>query len=195
MKDFTNNKKWSSILDTSRELFWKYGFRRVTIYEICREAKTSKMTFYRFFPNKLELARAVFDRVADEGILNFRKILKENSSPSEKVKKMLQMKLEGTNNISNEFINDFYKNPDLGLKSYIEEKTKSMGIEIIQLLKDGQDEGWIREDIKVEFLFFLLQKITNILTDEELLRLYNSPEDLIKELTNLFVYGIIPSRE
>ena len=79
MKDFRNNKKYMAIIQTSRELFWKYGFRRVTIDEICREAKTSKMTFYRFFPNKLELARTVFDMVADEGLRKFREILKEES--------------------------------------------------------------------------------------------------------------------
>lgn len=186
------NKKQKAILETSRGLFWKYGFRRVTINEICREAKTSKMTFYRFFPNKLELARSVFDEVADEGLLNFRKILKEHSSPSEKVKKMLQLKLDGTNNISNEFINDFYNNPDLGLKQHIEEKTRSVWVEIIKLFKDGQNEGWIRRDLKVEFLFFFLQNTSAIMADKELLKLYNSPQDLIMEIANLFVYGISP---
>ena len=192
MKDEVINKKRSAILDKSKELFWKYGFRRVTIEEICREAKTSKMTFYRFFPNKLELARAVFDKVADEGLCDFRKIIQESTPPSEKIKKLLQIKLEGTNDISREFINDFYNNPELGLTNYIEKRTSVMWTEIIKLLKEGQVEGWIRKEINVEFLFIFLQKTNSILTDSELLKLYKSPQDLIMEIANMFIYGISP---
>ncbi len=192
MKDLKNNKKKTAILNKSKELFWKHGYRRVTIEEICREAKASKMTFYRFFPNKLELAREVYDNVVEEGLLNFRKIVKEDSSPSEKMKKMLQMKLEGTNDISNEFINDFYNNPGLGLTHHIEEKTRAVLVEVIKLFKDGQDEGWIRNDLNVEFLLVFLQKTATIIGDKELLMNCNSPQNLIMELANLLVYGIVP---
>jgi len=195
MEDFKNNKKYRAILHKSRELFWKYGFRRVTIDEICREAKTSKMTFYKFFPNKLELARTVFDHEVDKGLQKFREILKEDSSPSEKMEKMLKMKLEGTNDISNEFLNDFYSSPDLGLSTHIEEKTRIIWAEILELFKDGQREGWIRKDMKVEFLFNFLQRSTSVITDKELLKLYSSPQELIMELANLFVYGISPIKK
>lgn len=194
MGDIVKNKKRMAILDKSRELFWKYGYRRVTIEEICHEAKSSKMTFYRFFPNKLELARAVFDRVVDDGFRDFRDIIKENSSPSVKINKMLQLKLEGTNDISNEFISDFYDNPELGLTSYIEEKTRAKWAEVIKLFRDGQEDGWIRKDLKVEFLFYYMQKTSAIITDKDLLKLFNSPQDMIMEIASLFVYGITPVR-
>jgi AcrR family transcriptional regulator len=194
MNDFSNNKKYIAIIRVSRELFWKFGFRRVTIDEICREAKTSKMTFYRFFPNKMELARSVFDMVAEEGLSKFSKILKEESSPSDKMKNILQLKLEGTDDISNEFLNDFYNNPDLGLTPYIEEKTRVLWAKTLQLFKDAQNDGWIRKNMNVEFMFYFMQKSTPLLTDKELLKLYNSPQELIMELANMFVYGISPEK-
>jgi AcrR family transcriptional regulator len=194
MEDFTNKKKYKSILDTSKELFWKYGFRRVTIEEICREAKISKMTFYRYFPNKVEVAKAVFDMAANEGLTNFRKIIQEETSPSEKMKKMLQMKLDGTNNISSEFLNDFYNNPELGLTPYIEEKTRIMWTETLDLFRVGQKKGMIREDMKVEFMFLFLQKTAQLITDDEMLKLCGSPQNLIMELTNMFLYGISPQQ-
>jgi hypothetical protein len=43
------SKKYEDILDAAREKFWKYGFRRVSIEEICVQAKSSKMTFTVFF--------------------------------------------------------------------------------------------------------------------------------------------------
>lgn len=192
MGDIKNNKKYNAILDIAKELFWKHGFRRVTIDEICREAKTSKMTFYRFFPSKLELARKILDNLYEMSMVQFREITRENSTPEEKMKKMLCLKLEGTNNISPEFLQDFYNNSELELKGYIEEKSKSTIVEIIDFYRKGQKNGWIRKDLNIEFLTYFILKTTPFITDEDLLKLYKSPQDLIMELTNLFVYGILP---
>jgi AcrR family transcriptional regulator len=175
MKDFRSNRKYIALIKASKELFWKHGFRRVTIDEICREARTSKMTFYSFFQNKLELAKTVFDMEADKGLQKFKDILRSDSLPAEKMKKILQLKIDGTNDISNEFLNDFYNNPELGLTSYIEQKSKLIWAETLELFKEGQKEGWIRKDMKVEFMFHFMQNSTPLLTDKELLKLYGSP--------------------
>jgi AcrR family transcriptional regulator len=115
-----NHPKYMRIMSSAKELFWKHGFKRVSIEEICVKARTSKMTFYRFFANKTELAKAVFDKVVEEGIAQFREILASDSTPAEKVEKMIMMKIEGSHDVSQEFIMDFYSNPELGLKEYIE---------------------------------------------------------------------------
>ncbi|MCX6327776.1 MAG: TetR/AcrR family transcriptional regulator [Bacteroidia bacterium] len=192
MENFKNNKKYIAILNTSRELFWKHGVRRVTVEEICREAKTSKMTFYRFFPDKIELAKKVLDLFYEESLLNFRKIIRDDSSASVKMQKMIQMKLEGSNEISNEFIQDFLISANLGLTSYFEEKLKVIWAAGIKEFKLGQDEGWIRKDLNIEFLFFFSQKIIPVLNDKDLLNLFSSPQDLIVEVANLIIYGIAP---
>ena len=84
--------------------------------------------------------------------------------------------------------------PNLDLTPYIEEKTRIYGQRHSQLFKEGQNEGWIRKDMKVEFMFYFMQKSTPLLTDKELLKLYNSPQELIMELANMFVYGISPEK-
>ena len=38
----------------------------MTIEEICGEAKVSKMTLYKFFPNKIELAKVILKKVFDD---------------------------------------------------------------------------------------------------------------------------------
>jgi len=49
------NPKRQKILHTGKELFWKFGFKRVTIEELCKEAGISKMTYYKYFTNKMDL--------------------------------------------------------------------------------------------------------------------------------------------
>lgn len=192
MEILVNNKKRDAILNASKKLFWKHGFRRVSVEEICQEAKTSKMTFYRFFPNKIELAKNVLDRYLEESMITFRKITGENSSGSVKMEKLIQMKLDGSNDISKEFIQDFLIINDLDISNYLENKLKLFWEEGIAELKNGQKEGWIRSGVNIEFLFYFSEKIIPLINDDIALKFFNSPKELIGELTNLIIYGISP---
>jgi AcrR family transcriptional regulator len=186
------NVKREALLNTGRRLFWKYGFRRVTVNEICKEADVSKMTFYRCFENKTDLAKTIFDKEVKNGIDKFNEIIKSDISASEKMKNIIQMKMEGTNDISSEFLMDFYRSSDTGLKEYVEEVTRNSWEEIIEGFRYAQQRGWFRKDFKPEFLFHISQKLVPIWTDVEMLKLYNSPQDLILEFANFIAYGISP---
>lgn len=186
------SKKQASILLTAKELFWKYGFKKVTIEEVCQKANASKMTFYRLYPNKMDLAKAVFDMVIDKSIEEFRSLMRSSLPASEKMKKMLTMKLEGTNDISKEFMMDFYSNPDLEISVYIQKRSVVVWQSVIEDFKRGQNEGWLRKDFKPEIFFLMSQKIMELTTDENVLGLYQNPQELVMEIANFFTYGIIP---
>jgi AcrR family transcriptional regulator len=195
MEDFTQNKKYNDILETARVLFWKYGFKRVSIEEICREAKTSKMTFYKFFPNKLDLAKAVFDSVVDKSVKQFKIYLDEAKTASELLANMLQMKRDGIHDISKEFIADFYTNPELGLKDYINEKTQQVWHEMVGDFKLAQERGLFRKDLNIEFFLYFTRKFSDYLDDPYMNQLFPNPQDLVMELTRMSAYGISPYSE
>lgn len=186
-----SSKKHKDIVSAAKTLFWKYGFKRVTIEEVCATAKVSKMTFYKFYPNKLELAKAVFDMVVDDGVERFKLLMGSDAPVSEKMRGMIQMKLEGTNDISREFLADFYANPELGRSAYIEEKTRVVWADVITIFREGQQKGWFRSDFKPELLLILAQKAAELVTDSKVVALYNKPQDLVLELTSLMTYGIV----
>jgi AcrR family transcriptional regulator len=188
----TSNPKRIQILSTGKELFWKFGFKRVTIEEICREARVSKMTFYKFFPNKLELASTILDQLFDESIANIQKIRDEHVSADITFKKMLQLKSEGSQGISNEFIKDLYVNAEDGLNAYIAEKIGMMFAEMIKVYEQGQEDGWVRKDLNIPFFMKYTMKVIEIVSNEELLTYFDDPQDMIMEVTNLFIYGISP---
>jgi AcrR family transcriptional regulator len=188
----SDSPKCQTLVDAGRKLFWKHGFRRVTIDEICREADVSKMTFYRCFENKTELAKTIFDKEVKKGMSSFNEIIKSDIPATEKLHKIISMKMEGTNDISQEFLADFYINPDLDLKKYVEEVTRKSWKEVIEGFRYAQDQGWFRRDFKPEFLFFIAQQIIPMCSDKELLKFYDKPQDLIMEFANFFTYGISP---
>jgi len=188
----SSNPKRKQILATGKELFWKFGFKRVSIEEICKSAVVSKMTFYKYFPNKLELAKSILDEIFNETILKIQKISEEDETPGQKLKKILLLKSEGTRGISEEFIKDLYANPEAGLKSYMEAKTNEMFSEIIHLYEKGKKDGWIRKDLNIPFFLILTRKIIPLLSDDDMLHFFGSSQELIMEITNLFIYGISP---
>ena len=51
-----NSPKVSQIMLAAKDLFWKFGIRKVSIEEICSKANVSKVTFYKYFENKIDLA-------------------------------------------------------------------------------------------------------------------------------------------
>ena len=186
------SKKQLELLKIARELFWKHGFKRVSIEEVCKEAGVGKMTFYRLYHNKIELAKAVYNDEVYKGVQNFKDIMAEEIPPTEKIRKILFLKLKGTNDVSQEFLKDFYDSPELGLKAYIEEKTKLIWSEMLNDFRKAQQNGLFRKDFKPEFLLNLAPHLTGMLFDEKLLQLYNSPQELIMEIANFCIYGIAP---
>jgi len=187
------SKKYRQLMFTARQLFWKHGFRRVSIEEICLQAGVSKMTFYRYFPNKTEIARAIYDQEIYEGMRNFRHIMhNRDTSPLQKMEQILVLKMQGTNDISREFLADFYNNPELGLSSHIEKKTREAWQVVIKEFHAAQKEGWLRKDFKPEGVMVITGKLSELVGDEQLLLLYGSPQALIMELSRFFTYGIMP---
>ena len=194
MKTPVRNEKLEAILKTSHELFWKFGIRRVTIEEICREANVSKMTFYRFFSNKAEIAQAVVKNLFDNMMDDYRKLMNEDIPFEEKIKKQLLMKFEGTKEISPELIKDVYDDRDSELFRY----WKSRSDEMLQLVYEdyshAQKMGWIRKDMKIEYIIYMSNKASEIVSDENLQKLYPDMQTLIMEIANTFFYGILPRK-
>jgi AcrR family transcriptional regulator len=184
-------KKYKDIYKTGKHLFWKYGMKRVSIEEICRESGVSKMTFYKYFPNKVELAKTILTDLMEASILMVDQLIESDIPFSEKLEKLFLMKLEGSRDLSMEFIKDIYKNPESGLVHHMEElKQKSLAV-IVKFYQTAQKQGSIRKDLKIEFILALTNQIAVMIQDEKLVSLYDQPQDFIMESMNVIFYGIV----
>ncbi|HKI89046.1 MAG TPA: TetR/AcrR family transcriptional regulator [Draconibacterium sp.] len=192
MNENINNKKYTDIVNTGRELFWKHGISRVSVEEICREANVSKMTFYRFFSNKSELGKTIIDNIMDESIEKYRSLMKQDIPFEEKIRKQLLLKFEATKEISAEFVKDIYTNKKIGLHIHWQKRTEEFVKEIRNDYAQAQKEGFIRKDLNLDFMFYFTSKSTDLLLDPKLLEMFDSMQELIMEYVSLFFYGIFP---
>ena len=187
----TRVKKILQILSTAEDLFQRFGFKRITIEEICAKANVSKMTFYKYFPNKNELIKTIMNSWLKQIEQTINEIDQLDIPFTQKIKKLIDLKEESTGKISKEFMTE-YVNPDPELQNFFNELNSKTTILFIDFIKNAQLKGEVRKDIKPEFLVAVLNNLRELARDESLLNLYPRVTDLSNEI-NLFIYcGILP---
>ena len=189
--DIEYNPKREQILLTGKELFWKFGFKRVTIEEICKEAGVSKMTYYKFFSNKIEMVKTLMDRVLKESLEKYRKITERDVPYPEKVVQMIQLKQEQVNTMSSEFFRDYVQSDDPDLINFLNQLTQENLELFTNDFKKAQEDGDIRTDLKVEFIMYMMNHLVEMAQEEALLNMYDEPQDLVMEITKFLFYGIL----
>ena len=187
-------RKQQDVVQTAKDLFWKHGVSRVTMQEISDKAEVSKMTLYKYYSNKKELALEVLKNEVGMAFSKFEQIIHSDMPFEEKLEQMFLMKLEGTKGISKEFLNDIYQNPKLGLYQYIEEQSRRSTELFKQFLEDSQRQGLIRKDLKIPFVQHYISQLTGLVTDQQLLAHYNNPQELIMESMRFMFYGLLPRK-
>lgn len=185
-------KKQVDIVTAAQQLFWKHGFKRVSVEEICRTAQVSKRTFYAYYSGKPELAKAVLDRIFDTAIKDTMLRLNQITSSEELFSWLLESKKEGVRHISREFIQDFYGDESSGLKQHVEEKTRMAWETMLHSFQVLQEKGFIRSDLNLRFFLLVAHTFIDLVHDARLLDLFENPEDLIVEMSRLTAFGIAP---
>ena len=125
-------------------------------------------------------------------ISKFQDILHGNTSAEEKLQKLLMLKIESTNDISIEFVQDFYNDTELGLKEFIIDLNEKYQNTILKDFVYAQEKGWFNKDVDISLMFSISQKIMGLIDDPILLQKYESPQNIIIAITNLFMYGLGP---
>ena len=187
-----SNPKAKQIIITAQSLFWKYGMRRVSIEEICRESNVSKMTFYKFFTNKIDLVKYILNKIEEESTKEYKSIMSQDIPFHKKIVQTIDMKMRSVDQISPEFYADLHQNAVPEVSEHFNHISNRVLELIVDDYKKAQKNGEVRKDLKIEFIIYQLNKIFDMAGDPNLIKMYDSPQDLIMELTRFFFYGILP---
>jgi AcrR family transcriptional regulator len=189
------NAKLQELVNTAIRLFWKFGFQRVSIEELCREAGVSKMTFYKHFNNKIDLVKFILLEMTTQTYKKYNSIMEKDVPFEEKVKQTIDLKMEQTEKMSEEFFRDVYAFDDPELHDFVQTHLGKWIKKIHESFLEAQKKGDIRRDLKPEFIVYFLNHMSEMMNDEHMKKLYSNPQEQIRELMNFFFYGILPVRE
>jgi len=189
IKDYPEKQK--QILLTAEDLFLRYGIRRISIEEICVAANVSKMTFYKYYKNKNDLAKYLWLLMFDYGMNRFKEIENMDISFREKVDLILKMKEESSKNLSHEFaIEYFFSNDEL--RNFFNQMYQNSISAFIDFFKNAQAKGEIRSEIKPEFFIAAINKLLELVQNKELIQSYATYQDFVLEVNNFLYFGLFP---
>lgn len=183
-------KKKEQILQTAGRLFMRFGFKRISVEEICAKASVSKMTFYKYFPNKSELIKVWWNEIIDEAFDRFNEVDSSDIPFSEKIKFFLKLKKEYAEKLSGEFINE-YMGVDPEMKSLFNSVYERSAQWFLEFIADAQERGNVRRDMRPEFMMIVINKLLELPNEPGIKNLYPIYSDLVMEINNFLFYGIL----
>jgi len=183
-------KKRRDITRAASRLFRVHGVKRVSVEEICAEAKVSKGTFYKYFPNKTELLKRIFVEMS-EGPLARAAALEALDIPFlEKVRRIVDERLEATRRTSEAFIVDFY-HADAELAAFIDDLMAENQRRFLAFVVSAQKRGDMRPEVQPAFVLAILAKLNELAADEALRAHYPDYVAYTRELVDFFFYGML----
>lgn len=184
------SKKRKRLVETATDLFARFGFRRVTTEEICRTADVSKMTFYKYYKNKMDLLKSIWNGWIEEG---YRKLDEIDSMPipfHEKLQKIIEYKMEMLATISPAFLDEII-HADPEMKHLIEHAQDENISRFMEYIGKAQERGDMRR-MRPEFFLAVLDWLRDVVRNESLRRLYPDDVDFMREIHNFLFFGILP---
>jgi AcrR family transcriptional regulator len=88
-RSLTHEETREAILDAVGRLIERFGYSKMTIDDVAREAGIGKGTVYLHFPSKEEMGLSWIDRGHDEILEALREIAKSGGSPAEAIKRIM----------------------------------------------------------------------------------------------------------
>jgi AcrR family transcriptional regulator len=184
--------KKQKIEQVAKELFLKHGFKKVTVDEICKKAHVSRKTYYTFYENKNALVLYIVDEISKQSLQDFRVLIDGPGSFAEKMSKAMELKFEFSKSISMEFVADIFDPAATEIMEYWKNVMQESMLLLMNFLKDGQRRGEMNPDLNLNFVLWFYGKMADILKAPEAMMLFGSAEELVKQVTQVLVYGIMP---
>ena len=177
---------------TAKELFWKHGFKKVSIDEICKKAAVSRKTFYTYYPNKQALVLSILESLTNEMLDVFAVLVADTEkSFSEKMNMLLLLKFEMNKEFSMEFINDFLHPDSAELLEYLNTVVgKSLKL-TREFFTNAQQNGEMNPGLNIDFLLWNMQKQLEICSTPEALAMFPDSESMVRQISELMIFGVM----
>lgn len=179
------------LLDVSKNLFLKYGFRKVSVGDICKEANISGKTFYTYFNNKYDLVIAFLEDYFTLIESQFATIMRSEQSFEQKMVETAKYKLEHVELMSIECYKDLCDPTQTIIQDYFTKRTVHSVELSRKLFKEQQDLGQIRQDIDIELILNWLNFQSELFKQPDFISHFSDLKEMLEKGTALILYGII----
>ena len=176
------SNKQRDIIETAKKLFFRHGTRRVTIEEICRTAKVSKVTFYKYFSNKAGLVDTIGNELVDTSFSRFDEIGEMDIPYPEKIQRMTDWKMRFFSQIKDEFLSEMVS---------LDSVTQKAKERYLQNFARAQEHGEIRQDLSPELIWLVTEKLNELIEDGNWKTVFDDYQLFQEQMRTLFFFGLL----
>ncbi len=190
LPDFRDRpRKQGDILRTAEELFMKFGYLRITVEEISREAGVSKGTFYKYYRNKFALVEDYLQTRMALGMDLFHRIQAADAPVQEKMKALIAMKESAASQTSPIFIQSLLSG-DEQLKDLLDRWQKTSLEALRGFFQEGQQTGEINPEFNVDYLVHVWGVLSADIRREDVQAFYAGDMlHMTMDVMNFLFYG------
>ena len=183
------------VLLSARNLFFSFGYSKVTMDELASELNMSKRTLYQLYNSKNRLLEAVIYDFFQEFQENINKIINnQNKNALVSLKQIISLIQKQTTKFSIHGFEDIRKNNPQAWQLISSLREKMFNSRLREILNRAKKENNLREDIDVEIIILIiLNTIQSVVNPEIISQLSYSTEDVIEMLSKFIISGIIKS--
>ena len=178
------------IEEAAKELFCKYGFKRISIEDVCNKAGISRKTFYTYYDNKLDLLTCILTHINNNVKEQISNIIDKDMSFVEKMYQISEYNISQLETISDEFLADMRDSSMKVLKDYFDEISREKKESQLQLFLEAQKNGDVRSDLDPNFMQLYVATTMALHDSPEFLAIYSDKYQLLRELSKMLLYGM-----
>ncbi|EOZ95534.1 transcriptional regulator (TetR family) protein [Indibacter alkaliphilus LW1] len=160
----------NKILEVAYSLFLKQGYKNTTMDDIAQELAMSKKTLYKYFPGKMELLSATFDRLKTSLAIKVQTLLDNKYIPfAAKLKSLLTVVATDLAPINPDLLEDLRDHaPEIWkeLQDYIRE---SAYLRFQKLIQEGMEKGYVASHVNISLVVFMYASAIQSLIDPKFL--------------------------
>ncbi len=179
------------ITEKTRELFFRYGLKGVTMDDIASSLGVSKKTIYQYYSDKDSLVDAVVQAEIDRGEMDCKYFFANSENAIHEIFMAMDGMQEMLSSMNPFVLHDMQKYHPRAFKKFDEHKNQFMHKVIMQNIERGKDEELYRTEINADIMAKLrLGSIFLAFNTDLFPPTKYSVLQVSMEIMNNFIYGI-----
>ncbi|MCL2370985.1 MAG: TetR/AcrR family transcriptional regulator [Firmicutes bacterium] len=188
----TNQERQQSIKAkitlSAQKLFFERGYTDVTISDIASEADVSRVTLFKYFGSKEDLAKAVVHNILEERMTDSLKIMSDNTlSFRQKFDAMVTSKKDYRLTMNDELMSSPFFSDVMLQKIFGQEMRDYFRQSMGQFIEEGKKEGALSKDIPSDAILDYMDFYYGFMQQNNILKKNSKYHTAI---IDLFCYGL-----